>query len=246
VTKIKNVKKRFYIYGPHRLLTVHHNIDANVQHKIKRRFLLRRSRSSRNSKNHLLVSSKAVKFLCVLHIVQKRLKTNRDAFWGRLTWAQKPLLDGGPDPTAERAPYGDMCQNENVPKIIINDTISLFLETAISILVISNHNSFRVLFDKNCFVIFYLKKYNFIFQHWKWSAQGTSTVPIVSAHFRSLLGRRLSRPVRASRVRHWLPSPRGDWKCETWKYGTVKNAGVENARHENAAPICKGGKCGKS
>ena len=23
-------------------------------------------------------------------------------------------------------------------------------------------------------------------------------------------------------------------------------AGVENARHENAAPICKGGKCGKS
>ena len=38
--------------------------------------------------------------------------------------------------------------NETVPKIIINDTISLFLLTAISILVISNHNSFRVLFDK--------------------------------------------------------------------------------------------------
>jgi len=100
-----------------------------------------------------------------------------------------------------------MCQNENVPKIILNDTISLFLETAISILVLSNHNSFRVLFDKNCFVIFYLKKYNFLFQHWKWPAQGTSSVPIVSAHFRSLMGRRLSRPIRASRVRHWLPSP---------------------------------------
>ena len=27
----------------------------------------------------------------------------------------------------------------------------------------------------------------FIFWHWKWPAQGTSTVPVVSAHFRSLL-----------------------------------------------------------
>jgi len=35
-----------------------------------------------------------------------------------------------------------------VPKIIIDDTINLFLKTAIRILVISNHNSFRVLFDK--------------------------------------------------------------------------------------------------
>ena len=38
-------------------------------------------------------------------------------------------------------------ENENGPKIIINDTRNLFL-TAISILVISNHDSFRVLFDK--------------------------------------------------------------------------------------------------
>jgi len=38
--------------------------------------------------------------------------------------------------------------NERVPKIIINDTIIFFFETAISILLISNHNSFRVLFDK--------------------------------------------------------------------------------------------------
>jgi len=38
--------------------------------------------------------------------------------------------------------------NESVPKIIINDTINLFFTSAISILVISNHNSFRVLFDK--------------------------------------------------------------------------------------------------
>jgi len=34
--------------------------------------------------------------------------------------------------------------NESVPKIIINDTINLFF----SILVILNHNSYRVLFDK--------------------------------------------------------------------------------------------------
>jgi len=37
--------------------------------------------------------------------------------------------------------------NETVPKIIINNTISLFL-AAISLLLISNHNWFRVLFDR--------------------------------------------------------------------------------------------------
>ena len=39
-------------------------------------------------------------------------------------------------------------ENESrlMPKIITDDTINLFL-TAISILVISNHDSFRVLFD---------------------------------------------------------------------------------------------------
>ena len=37
--------------------------------------------------------------------------------------------------------------NESLPKIIINNTINLFL-TAVIILLISNHNSFRVLFDK--------------------------------------------------------------------------------------------------
>jgi len=35
-----------------------------------------------------------------------------------------------------------------VPKIVINDTVNFFSKTAISGLVISNHNSFRVLFDK--------------------------------------------------------------------------------------------------
>jgi len=38
--------------------------------------------------------------------------------------------------------------NDIVWKIMINNRIHLFFETAISILVISNHNSFRVLFDK--------------------------------------------------------------------------------------------------
>jgi len=41
-----------------------------------------------------------------------------------------------------------------VPKIIINDTINLFLQTAISILVISNHAGFQVLFDKIVSVYF--------------------------------------------------------------------------------------------
>ena len=39
--------------------------------------------------------------------------------------------------------------NESVPKIIINVNNNFFINlTAISIFVISNHNSFRVLFDK--------------------------------------------------------------------------------------------------
>jgi len=39
-------------------------------------------------------------------------------------------------------------ENGSVPKIIINNTINLIFETAISMLVISNDTSFRVLFDK--------------------------------------------------------------------------------------------------
>ena len=54
-----------------------------------------------------------------------------------------------------------------------------------SISVNLNDISFRVLFDKNCFRIFCCKNI-FVFWRWKWPAQGTSTVPIVSAHFRSL------------------------------------------------------------
>jgi len=42
----------------------------------------------------------------------------------------------------------DFIGNESVPKITINDTISRFFKTAISVLAISNHNSFRMLFDK--------------------------------------------------------------------------------------------------
>ena len=46
-----------------------------------------------------------------------------------------------------------------MPKIIVNNTINLLSLTAISILGISNHNSFRVLFDKNASVYFILKIY---------------------------------------------------------------------------------------
>jgi len=47
-----------------------------------------------------------------------------------------------------------LIENEIVPKIIINDTVNLFFLNAISILVISNHNSFRVLCDKTASVYF--------------------------------------------------------------------------------------------
>jgi len=51
--------------------------------------------------------------------------------------------------------------NESVPKMIISDTINLPLKTAISIAVISNHNSFRVLSDKIASVYLF-EKYIYI------------------------------------------------------------------------------------
>jgi len=44
--------------------------------------------------------------------------------------------------------------NESVPKTKTNDRIIFFSLTTISILAISNHNSFRVLFDKIASVYF--------------------------------------------------------------------------------------------
>jgi len=41
-----------------------------------------------------------------------------------------------------------------VPKIVSHNPVNLFVETAVSILVISNHNSFRVVFDKIVSVCF--------------------------------------------------------------------------------------------
>ena len=49
--------------------------------------------------------------------------------------------------------------NESVPKVIINDTVNLFSKTAISILLISNHDSFRVPFDKIASVYFIWQLY---------------------------------------------------------------------------------------
>jgi len=44
--------------------------------------------------------------------------------------------------------------NESVPKNMINNTINLFFKTAISVLIVSNHNSSRVLFDRIATVYF--------------------------------------------------------------------------------------------
>jgi len=48
--------------------------------------------------------------------------------------------------------------NESLPENIINNTTNLFFKTSISVSVISNHNSFRVLFGKIAFVYFILKE----------------------------------------------------------------------------------------
>ena len=52
----------------------------------------------------------------------------------------------------------DLIGNENVPKIIINDTLIFFLN-CISILIISNHKSFHMLFDKIASEFFLCEKY---------------------------------------------------------------------------------------
>jgi len=65
-----------------------------------------------------------------------------------------------------------------VPKIIINNTINLFFLTAISILAISNHNSFRVLFDKNASVF---EKDIYILASQK-ASPGTSTLRQLYRH----------------------------------------------------------------
>ena len=71
--------------------------------------------------------------------------------------------------------------NESVPQIVKNNAINNFL----------NCNQHFCNFKpqqlpsaqwQNCFRVFYLKNI-FIFYHWKWPAQGTGTVPILSAHF---------------------------------------------------------------
>ena len=76
--------------------------------------------------------------------------------------------------------------NESVPEIILNNTINLFLKTAISISVISNHNRFRVLFHKIASVYFICKKYSYILAL-KMASPGNRHCAIMgSAHFRSL------------------------------------------------------------
>ena len=51
--------------------------------------------------------------------------------------------------------------NESVPKITISNTTHLFFLTAVSILLMSSHNGFGVLFDK--IVSVYFMKTIFIF-----------------------------------------------------------------------------------
>jgi len=71
--------------------------------------------------------------------------------------------------------------NETVPKIAINNAIKIYFLNAVSILVVSNHNSFRVLFDKIASAHFISKIYLYFSIG---NGRRTSKVPIVSAHFR--------------------------------------------------------------
>ena len=88
--------------------------------------------------------------------------------WERASRARRPLTTS---PSAvEKRCFLNRCSstaavavpNESVSRIIRNDTTTLFVRTAISILVVSNRNSFRVLFDKITSVHF-IRKNVFIF-----------------------------------------------------------------------------------
>jgi len=61
----------------------------------------------------------------------------------------------------------------------------IYFKTAISILLISSHDSFRVLFDKIASVYILFEKYIHILAL-EMTSHGTGTAPIGSAHFRSL------------------------------------------------------------
>jgi len=74
-------------------------------------------------------------------------------------------------------------RKESVPKITINNTINLFYWTAISILVISNHSSLRVLFDRFASVYFIWKIYLYFLALEIAGRGNPSTVPVVSAHY---------------------------------------------------------------
>jgi len=74
-----------------------------------------------------------------------------------------------------------------VPKILISNTTIVFFLTAVIILVISNHNSFQVLFDEIAYVYFTWKIYIYIlamematrgYQHFA-SCIGTLLFPVI-------------------------------------------------------------------
>jgi len=77
--------------------------------------------------------------------------------------------------------------NESLPKIIINNTINLFfkLQSTTSILVTSNHNSFRVLFDKWLPCILF-EKYTYILPLEMASPVNQHCANCISAQFRFL------------------------------------------------------------
>ena len=73
-----------------------------------------------------------------------------------------------------------------MPKIMINDTVKLFFSDC-NLTVILSHDGFRVLLDKIASVLFYLKIHLYFRTGNGQPGRETSTVAIVSAHFRSQL-----------------------------------------------------------
>ena len=79
-----------------------------------------------------------LQFVCDVICYRTTHKFNRD----------DAIITTGPTVDSTLNKNVGAAENESVPKTVINNTTNLIFKTAISILVISNDNSFRVLFDK--------------------------------------------------------------------------------------------------
>ena len=121
--------------------------------------------------------------------------------------------------------------NECVPKIILNNTTNLFL-TAITISVISNHNSFRVLFDEIACVYFIWKIYLYFS-----IGNGQRREPALCQSYRHTFVRYWT-DCSAGDV-GWQDEPMSRWRQDEDTVAETECGGCHSDRfHDDAASCC--------